>query len=85
MDNNILKVKIMGGNYVDILVLDIIEMKATNKKYIIYSLANSDNDDMFISILNESDNNYSLETIEDEKELRMVEDYLIKVNSEEGE
>ena len=55
------------------------------KKYIIYSLANSDNDDMFISILNESDNNYSLETIEDEKELRMVEDYLIKVNSEEGE
>ena len=85
MDNNILKVKIMGGNYVDILVLDIIEMKATNKKYIIYSLANSDNDDMFISILNESDNNYSLETIEDENELRMVEDYLIKVNSEEGE
>ena len=85
MSDNILRVKIMGGNYVDILVLDIIEISDTNKKYIVYSLANSDNDDMFISILNESDTSYNLETIEDEEELKIVEDYLIRVNSEEGE
>lgn len=81
--DNILSVKIMGGNYIDIMVLDIVEIADINKKYIVYSLVNSDNDDMFISILNEKDGSYSLETIEDEDEMRVVENYLI--NNIKGE
>ena len=82
MDNNKLEVQIMGGNKITISVVDIIEIADNDKKYIVYTIDNSGNDDMFISILNESDKEYSLETIDDDKELKMVEEYLIKVNSE---
>lgn len=80
--DNILKVRIMGGNCVDIEVLDIVELNAESKKYVVYTLANSDTNDVYMSILNETKNGYSLDTIEDENELRDVENYLIRINGE---
>lgn len=82
MNDNKLEVQVMGGNKLIINVIDIVEMADNDKKYIVYTIDNSGNDDMFVSILNESDKSYSLDTIDDENELRMVEEYLIKVNSE---
>lgn len=83
MNENKLEVQVMGGNKLVINVIDIVEIADNDKKYIVYTIDNSGNEDMFISILNEDEKSYSLDTIEDENELKMVEEYLVKVNSEE--
>ena len=75
MDNK-LRVKIMD-NYMDIEVLDIVEIEELKKKYIIYTLQEQENDDIFISILNEDEETYELTTIDDIEELKKVEEFLI--------
>ena len=85
IEENILKVKLNNSQELDIEVYDIVEVPEKNKKYIVYSVANSENDDVFISILNETENSFSLDTIEDDQELREIEQYLEEINTKDGE
>ncbi len=82
MDNK-LRVKIMD-NYMDIEVLDIVEIEELKKKYIIYTLQEQENDDIFISILNEDEETYELTTIDDIEELKKVEEFLIDSIEDDG-
>lgn len=85
MENNKLTVNVEGGNRIVINVYDILERPDINKKYIIYDIDESENDNIYISILEEDETSFTLKTIEDQNELKEVEDYLIEVNSEDGD
>jgi len=78
--DNVLSVKMMNGNSIDINVLDIVEgvYNNINKKYIVYSIF--DSEDIMVSILNESADSFSLDNIEDEHEFKYVENLLIELN-----
>lgn len=79
-NGNVLTVSMTDDTKIEIIVLDIIEMIDKEKKYIIYSLNNNLSDDIYISILHEDENTYKLETIEDEEELKSIEEYLKELN-----
>ena len=84
MDNNILKLKTENGNFIEIEVYDIINNEENNKDYIVYSIKGKEG--AFISILNQNETSYSLDTIEDANEFKEIEDYLEqKLNKESGE
>ena len=68
MENNILKLKTDNNGEVEIEVLDIINNELQNKDYIVYRLR--DKDDVLISILNQTETSFSLDTIEDANEFR---------------
>lgn len=85
MENNKLIVNDVNGNSVEINVYDIIENKDINKKYIIYDTKESEEDSMFISILDEKEDYFTLKKIEDENELKEVEEYFLKTNGENGD
>lgn len=72
-ENNILRVRTDDG-IVEIEVLDIIENETLNRNYIVYRFRNQD--DVLISILNETEDSFSLDTIEDEEEFNSIEEYL---------
>ena len=74
MENNILRVKTSDNNDLEISVIDIIENKEANKNYIIYTI-NGSKDDVFMSILDEKEDSYTLKTIEDSEEIKMIENY----------
>lgn len=80
MMDNILKVMMNDGREVEINVIDIIEgsYNNINKKYIVYSV--SGNEDIFVSVLNENDNSFSLDNIDDDNEYRYVENLLLVIN-----
>jgi len=80
MMDNILKVMMSNGSELEINVIDIIEgnYNNINKKYIVYSV--SGNEDIFISILNETDSSFSLDNIDDDNEYRYVENLLLVIN-----
>lgn len=80
--DNTLVVKIENGNEITIQVLDIVEENPFNKTFIIYNVPGDDS--VFASILNEGENDYSLDTIEDEMELDFIND-LIKETVGESE
>ena len=80
--DNTLVVKIENGNEITIQVLDIVEENPFNKTFIIYNVPGDDS--VFASILNEGENDYSLDTIEDEMELDFIND-LIKETIGESE
>ena len=83
MENNILKLKTNDNNEVEIEVLDIINNEEKNRDYIVYRFR--DKDDVLISILNQTENSFSLDTIEDANEFRDIEDYLAsKINENSG-
>ena len=83
MENNILKLKTDNNGEVEIEVLDIINNGLQNKDYIVYRLR--DKDDVLISILNQTETGFSLDTIEDANEFREIENYLAsKINDNSG-
>ena len=85
MENNKLTVQIDGGKSVVINVYDIVERPDINKKYIIYDIDESGNDNIYISILEESETTFALKTIEDENEFKIVENYLEQITNEIGD
>lgn len=62
----------LNGRQVEIDVLDIVESSEYQKEYIIYSIVELNNEEVFVSILNETEETYSLDTISDEKEYKHV-------------
>ena len=68
---------------VEIEVLDIINNEENGKEYMVYRFKGKD--DVLISIVNYSEDSYSLGTIEDPNEFKEVEDYLAyKANGEKA-
>lgn len=83
MENNILKLKNSDGNNIEIEVLDIINDENSNKDYMVYRI--KDQEDVLISIINQTETSFSLDTIEDENEYKAIEEYLAgKINDNQG-
>ena len=68
--DNTLEVKVENGETITIQVLDIIDENPFHKSFIIYSVPN--NDSIFASILNEGENDYTIDTIENQNELEYI-------------
>ncbi len=81
MQDNKLLVK-LNDKDVSIDVIDIIEKDDVNKKYIIYTI-DGDDDNVYMSILDENETTYNLLEIKDENEAKLVEEYLKSVLLEE--
>ena len=62
----------LNGNDVVIDVIDIMESEEYNKEYIFYTIDGVESKEIFASILNEKDDSYSLDTIEDDEEFDFV-------------
>ena len=58
-------------------VIDIVYSDEYNKEYIIYTIEGTDEEQVFVSILNESDTTFSLDTIEDENEFNHVNELIL--------
>ena len=71
--DNILKLNTDEG-MVEIEVLDIIENETLNREYMVYRIKGED--DVLISIVNETEDSFSLDRIVDEEEFQSIEDYL---------
>ena len=72
---------------VTVNVLDFVDSLEFGKTYIIYTV-NDQSDTVFASILNETEDSYSLDTITDPKELDFINneiDRVVSELSEEGE
>lgn len=82
MEENKLTVK-LNNQDVTINVLDIIEDNENNKKYMVYNPENTE--DVYMSILEETDTTYTLKTIENEEEAKRIEAYLSSLYEENGE
>ena len=84
MNDNFIKVKTEDGNDIILEVLDMANDVNTNKTYIVYRLLN--NDDIFISILNENEISFSIDTIDDVDEFNAVEQFFVdKLENSSGE
>lgn len=84
MNDNFIKVKTENGTNIILEILDMADDKATNKTYILYKLIN--NEDIFISRLNEKENSFSIETIDDKDEFDAIEQFFInKLEENSGE
>ncbi len=82
--DNKLTVTLENGRPLNISVLDIVDSKEFNKSYIIYTI-DGDNESIFSSILNESENSYSLETINTKEEMDYINSIIDKEVKEEGD
>ena len=85
--SNKLEVTIEDGTTVTVNVLDFVDSLEFGKTYIIYTV-NDQSDTVFASILNETEDSYSLDTITDPKELEYINneiDRVVSELSEEGE
>lgn len=85
--SNKLEVTIEDGTTVTVNVLDFVDSLEFGKTYIIYTI-NDQSDTVFASILNETEDSYSLDTITDPKELDFINneiDRVVSELSEEGE
>ena len=85
--SNKLEVTIEDGTTVTVNVLDFVDSLEFGKTYIIYTV-NDQSDTIFASILNETEDSYSLDTITDQKELDFINneiDRVVSELSEEGE
>ena len=71
MEDNKLKVTIEDGSEVTVNVLDIIDSLEFNKTFIIYTV-NDNNENIFASILNETETTFSLDTITDKNAQRKL-------------
>ncbi len=75
-NNTKLNVK-LNEKDVTIDVLDIVQSEEYNKEYIVYTIDGMPEDQIFISILNETEETYTLDTIEDENEFNFVNELLL--------
>ena len=85
--SNKLEDNIEDGTTVTVNVLDFVDSLEFGKTYIIYTV-NDQSDTVFASILNETEDSYSLDTITDPKELDFINneiDRVVSELSEEGE
>lgn len=76
--NNKLKVTIEDGSEVTVNVLDIIDSLEFNKTFIIYTV-NDNNENIFASILNETETTFSLDTITDKREIDYINSEIDRV------
>ena len=76
--NNKLKVTIEDGTTVDVNVLDIVDSLEFNKTFIIYTV-NDNNENIFASILNETETTFSLDTITDKREIDYINSEIDRV------
>lgn len=79
--DNKLNVTFSNGQTVTIDVLDIIDSKAYNKSFIIYTV-NEDNENVFASILNEETDTYSLDIITNQDEIDFINSEINRVVAE---
>lgn len=70
----------LDGNDVVIDVIDIVESPEYNKEYIFYTIDGVPNQEIFASILNETDDSYSLDTIENDEEFDYVNQLIAKMS-----
>lgn len=82
--SNKLTVKAENGKDVTINVLDIINSEEFGKTFMIYNIDGRD-DVVFASILNENDDDFSLDTITDSKEIDFINAEIDKVVAENQE
>ena len=78
MEDNKLKVTIEEGSEVTVNVLDIIDSLEFNKTFIIYTV-NDNNENIFASILNETETTFSLDTITDKREIDYINSEIDRV------
>ncbi len=76
--DNKLNVK-LNGKDITIDVIDIITSEEYNKEYIFYTIDNLPEDQIFASVLNEKEDSFSLDTIEDEEEYKHVSNLLLEL------
>ena len=79
--SNKLEVTIEDGTTVTVNVLDFVDSLEFGKTYIIYTV-NDQSDTVFASILNETEDSYSLDTITDPKELDFINNEIDRVVSD---
>lgn len=82
MDNQLI-VKNASGRDETIQVIDIILDNETGKKYLFYTLV--DSDEIYAAILKEADTTYFLEAITDDSEWELVEEILKNQIKVEGD
>lgn len=80
-DNKLL-VTIEDGTQIEISVLDIVESEEFDKEFVLYTLG-TDNQTVYASILNESEDSYSLDTITDQREIDFINKEIDRVTDEE--
>ena len=78
MEDNKLKVTIEDGSEVTVNVLDIIDSLEFNKTFIIYTV-NDNNENIFASILNETETTFSLDTITDKRAIDYINSEIDRV------
>ena len=78
MEDNKLKVTIEDGSEVTVNVLDIIDSLEFNNTFIIYTV-NDNNENIFASILNETETTFSLDTITDKREIDYINSEIDRV------
>lgn len=79
-----LTLKAENGANVTIDILDIIDSEQFDKTFIIYTLQGGDSSTILASILNETDLEYSLDTITSQEEMNFIDEQ-IRLFSEEEE
>ena len=79
-----LTLKAENGANVTIDILDIIDSEQFDKTFIIYTLDGGDSSTILASILNETDLEYSLDTIISQEEINFIDEQ-IRLFSEEEE
>ena len=74
--NTKLTLKAENGSNVTIDILDIIDSYEFNKTFIIYTLVGGDSGTVLASILNETDFEYSLDTITSQEEINYIDEQI---------
>ena len=74
--NTKLTLKAENGRDVTIDILDIIDSYEFNKTFIIYTLVGGDSATVLASILNETDLEYSLDTITSQEEINYIDEQI---------
>lgn len=74
--NTKLTLKAENGSNVTIDILDIIDSYEFNKTFIIYTLVGGDSGTVLASVLNETDFEYSLDTITSQEEINYIDEQI---------
>ena len=73
----------LNDQEITIDVIDILENQSDNKQYIIYNIDGNEKD-IYMSILDEKEDSYTLTAIESKEEARLIEEYLQSLVKEEN-
>lgn len=79
MDEKDFKLNVkLDNREVEIGVIDFLPSERDDKEYLIYTINGLPKDQTFVSILNEKEDSYSLDTIESEEEYAYVNNLIAK-------